>query len=195
MPFNDIDITDIFIRNGFHYFPRRYLFLDLNFYRRLQSGTPSGKIVRWDSSNLSRMAEILLKSYFNQTDAVISTDYRTAQSCEGYLRSILENPGCGVFMPKVSFLALDECKKPCGFIIGCRLSDGVGMIPQIAIHPSYQGKKLGNALMNRSLEEFRNLGFRRISLTVTPQNRRAYEWYSRLGFTVGKYFGAFVWER
>ena len=69
------------------------------------------------------------------------------------------------------------------------------MIPQIAVHPAYQGKKLGNALMNRTLMEFRNMGFQRVTLTVTSENRRAYEWYGRLGFKLRKDFGAFVWER
>ncbi|MBN2321141.1 MAG: GNAT family N-acetyltransferase [Acidobacteria bacterium] len=194
MPFNDIDIKDIFAKNGFRYFPRRYLSLDLNAGFLKRTPASAVKIVRWDSSRLSRNADILLKSYRNQTDAVICADYRTASGCESYLRSILENPGCGVFMPEVSFMGLEENNEPCGFIIGCRLSDGVGMIPQIAVHPSHQGKKLGNALMDRSLEEFRKLGFQRISLTVTPENGKAYEWYSRLGFKVGKNFGAFVWE-
>jgi len=195
MPFNNIDITEIFIQNGFRYFPRNYLFLDLDSRLSPWSGDRPGTIVPWDESYLPHTSEILLKSYLNQTDAVICADYRTASGCEGYLRSILENPGCGVFIPEVSFMGLDDNNDPCGFIFGCRLSDGVGMIPQIAVHPSCQGKNLGNALMKRALEAFRNLGFRRISLTVTPENRKAYNWYCRLGFKVGKNFGAFVWER
>jgi len=195
MPFNDIDITDIFTTNGFRHYPRCYLSLNLNEEFRKPSSVSPVKIVRWDSSSISRMADILLKSYLNQADAVICADYRTASGCESYLRSILENPGCGVFMPEVSFMGLEEGDEPCGFIIGCRLSDGVGMIPQIAIHPSYQGKKLGNALMIKSMEQFRRLGFRRISLTVTPENEKAYEWYGRLGFKTEKNFDAFVWER
>ena len=195
MPFNDVDITEIFTQNGFRYFPRCYLSMNLNTGLQKQLHASPAKIVRWNSSYLSHTAEILLKSYLNQTDAVICADYRTAAGCESYLRSILENPGCGVFMPEVSFMGLDESDEPCGFIIGCRLSDAVGMVPQIAVHPSYQGKKLGDALMNRSLEEFRKLGFQRISLTVTPENRKAFEWYDRLGFKVEKNFGAFVWER
>ncbi len=195
MPFNDIDLIEIFTRNSFHYFPRHYLSLDFNARIQRPSGVSKHRIVPWNSSNLISVSEILLKSYFNQTDAVICADYRTTSGCEGYLRSVMENPGCGVFLPEVSFMGLDESDRPCGFIIGCRLSSGVGMIPQIAVHPAYQGKKLGNALMNRTLMEFRNMGFQRVTLTVTSENRRAYEWYGRLGFKLRKDFGAFVWER
>ncbi|MBN2244056.1 MAG: GNAT family N-acetyltransferase [Acidobacteria bacterium] len=195
MPFNGIDIQAIFSRKGFRYFPRRYLSLNLGPGRKSPSSRSPIKIVRLDVSNLSRASEILLQSYLNQTDAVICSDYRTLSGCESYLRSILENPGCGVFVPEVSFMGLEDNNQPCGFVIGCRLSNGVGMIPQIAVHPAYQGKSLGHALMEKALEGFGELGFRRISLTVTPENRKAYDWYVRLGFMESKDFGAFVWER
>ena len=195
MPFNDIELTEVFTLNGFRVFPRQYLSLDLSADRQREFPVSPVKIVRWDSSDLSRLADILLKSYLNQADAVICADYRTVSGCEGYLRSILENPGCGVFMPEVSFLGLQESDEPCGFILGCRLSDGVGMIPQIAVHPNFQGKKLGDVLMNLSLEQFSKRGFQNISLTVTPENQKACEWYGRLGFKSVKDFGAFVWER
>jgi ribosomal protein S18 acetylase RimI-like enzyme len=195
MPFNGLDLTEIFTGNGFRYFPRRYLSLKLDHSPLKRSHASPLKIVPLDSSSLSKTAEILLKSYLNQTDAVICADYRTVSGCESYLRSILENPGCGVYMPEVSFMGLEDGNRPCGFIIGCRLSEGVGMIPQIAVHPSCQRKSLGSALMEMSLEAFGKMGFKRVSLTVTPENRRAYDWYVRLGFRERKKFGAFVWER
>ena len=69
------------------------------------------------------------------------------------------------------------------------------MIPQIAVHPSYQGRGLGNILMSRSFEQLRSLGMQSVSLTVTQKNRRAFDWYTRLGFRMRKEFGAYVWQR
>jgi ribosomal protein S18 acetylase RimI-like enzyme len=69
------------------------------------------------------------------------------------------------------------------------------MIPQIAVHPSHQALGVGNALMARSLDQLKSMGFRSVSLTVTKQNRRAFEWYQRLGFRIRKEFGAYVWQR
>jgi ribosomal protein S18 acetylase RimI-like enzyme len=69
------------------------------------------------------------------------------------------------------------------------------MIPQIAVHPSYQGLGIGNGLMNRSLELLKSWEYRSVGLTVTEQNRRAFEWYRRLGFATRKEFGAYVWQR
>jgi ribosomal protein S18 acetylase RimI-like enzyme len=195
MLFHNLNLTEAFKRNGFRHFPRYYLNLDVNSYHREPGSAYKGTIVPWDSAYLSDTTEIVLKSYNNQIDSIICADYRTPAGCEGYLRSLVENPGCGVFMPEASFVALDENTIPCGFIIGCRISDKIGMIPQISVYPSYQNRNLGNILMNSSLERFRSSGFHRISLTVTPENTRAYNWYRRLGFNVGKEFGAFIWER
>ncbi len=49
--------------------------------------------------------------------------------------------------------------------------------------------------MHHSLSAFKELGYRSVSLTVTKKNRRAFEWYQRLGFRLRKEFGAYVWDR
>jgi ribosomal protein S18 acetylase RimI-like enzyme len=134
-------------------------------------------------------------SYRGQTDAEICEDYRTKAGCENYLRSLVENPGCGVFMPETSFMGLDAQGFPCGFVISCRIAGGAAMIPQIAVHPSYQGRGLGNVLVNRAFEQLKASGFHTVSLTVTKKNWRAFDWYQRLGFKIRKEFGAYVWER
>ena len=195
MPFHNLNLTATFTKNGFRYYPRYYLDLDLDAFTNGLNAPSVQKIVPWDSVYLERAAEMTLMSYHNQSDAEICEDYRTKAGCVGYLRSLVENPGCGVFMPEASFMGLDEQNSPCGFVICCRISSGAGMIPQIAVHPSYQGIGLGKALILRSFEQLRSMGFHTLSLTVTKKNRRAYDWYQRLGFRIRKEFGAYVWER
>jgi ribosomal protein S18 acetylase RimI-like enzyme len=195
MSFHDVNLTAKFTQQGFSYYPRYYLDLALDEYQSLDPIDHVGKVIPWDSANLSRAAAMTSISYQNQTDAIICEDYRTTAGCENYLRSLVENPGCGIFMPETSFMCMDGHQLPCGFVIGCRISSGVGMIPQIAVHPSYQGRGVGNALMRRCFEQYRALGFHTLSLTVTKKNRRAFEWYQRLGFKIHKGFGAYVWER
>lgn len=195
MPFNSLNLTATFTRHGFSYYPRYYLDLELTKHRKQGELSEPRKIIPWSSSYLERAAEMSVNSYQHQTDAEICEDYRTREGCESYLRSLVENPGCGVFMPDTSFIALDGSGAPCGFLICSRISDGAGMIPQIAVHPSCQGMGIGNALMNRSFEQLKAIGLRTISLTVTQQNQRAFEWYQRLGFKVRKDFGAYVWQR
>lgn len=195
MPFNDLNCTDIFIEKGFHYHRRSYLTLDLDEFSGCAASIPTVSIIPWHSSRIPQVAGIVLASYEKQIDAVICSDYRSPSGCESYLRSITDNPGCGTFIPEASFIAMDERNSPCAFILGCRISSGVGMISQIAVHPRYQGNKLGTVLMDKCMEIFRVLGFRRMTLTVTYENRKAYEWYYRLGFRSRKEFGAFTWDR
>jgi ribosomal protein S18 acetylase RimI-like enzyme len=195
MPFNNLGFTATFTQHGFSYYPRYYLDLDLKNYRNTTASPPLEQIIPWSSAYLERASEMSMISYQNQTDAEICEDYRTKEGCEGYLRSLVENPGCGIFMPETSFIALDGQGSPCGFIICSRISGGAGMIPQIAVHPSHQGRSVGNALMHHAFEQLKALGFQSVSLTVTKKNRRAFDWYQRLGFKIRKEFGAYVWQR
>jgi ribosomal protein S18 acetylase RimI-like enzyme len=195
MPFHSLGLSATFAQNGFRHFPRYYLDLDLNALPDKKDSNYAGNIVPWKSEYLERAAEMTLASYRDQTDAEICSDYCTQMGCVSYLRSLVENPGCGIFMPEASFMSLDKQGFPCGFVICCRISTGVGMIPQIAIHPSHQGQGLGNNLIRRTFNELKSAGFHSISLTVTKKNRRAFEWYQRLGFKIRKEFGAYVWQR
>jgi ribosomal protein S18 acetylase RimI-like enzyme len=195
MPFNNLSLTAAFTQHGFRYYPRYYM--DMNLYAVEKKTEPSSseKILPWDSDYLERAAELTLMSYRNQTDAEICEDYCTRAGCQNYLRSLVENPGCGVFMPEASFVSLDRQGALCGFVICCRISGASGMIPQIAVHPSCQGRGLGNSLIHHSMEVLRARDFNTLSLTVTKKNRRAYDWYQRLGFKIRKEFGAYVWNR
>ena len=195
MPFHNLNLTATFTQHGFFYYPRYYLELDLNAFSGMKSSTFGEKIVPWNSASLQQMAEMTSVSYNGEIDAEICGDYRSTSGCASYLRSLVDNPGCGIFMSDASFMSLDAQGRPCGYIICCRIADGAGMIPQIAIHPSYQGRGFGSALINRSFDQLKSQGFDTVSLTVTKKNRRAFDWYQRLGFRIRKEFGAYVWER
>jgi ribosomal protein S18 acetylase RimI-like enzyme len=195
IPFNNSDLASTFIQNGFSYYPRYYMDLDLNSYAGKADASIKGTILHWNSAYLERAGEMTFSSYHGQVDAEICEDYCSQAGCTGYLHSLVENPGCGIFMPETSFLALDEQGDPCGYVICCRISNGFAMIPQIAIHPSSQGIGLGNALVHRCFQQLRIMGFDAVSLTVTQKNQRAYDWYRRLGFNIRKAFGGYTWQR
>jgi ribosomal protein S18 acetylase RimI-like enzyme len=169
--------------------------MDLRKYGEKPDPTPFEKIIPWSSDYLVQTAEMSMLSYRNQIDAEICEDYCSKDGCESYLRSLVENPGCGYFMPEASFMALDKQGAPCGFLICSRISSGTAMVPQVAVHPAYQGRGVGNALMTCTIDQLKALGFRSLSLTVTKKNRRAFEWYQRVGFRIRKDFGAYIWNR
>jgi ribosomal protein S18 acetylase RimI-like enzyme len=61
-----------------------------------------------------------------------------------------------------------------------------GYISDIALHPDYQRRGLGEALMRWSLAWFRDQGMRRAALTTNTDNARAIALYRKLGFTVAE---------
>jgi ribosomal protein S18 acetylase RimI-like enzyme len=195
MPFHEIRLTTGFTRHGFEYFPRYFMELDLDNYAVPGDQSPGTPLIPWDSTKLPFAAAVVERSYRGEADAQICEDYCSVAGCESYLRSLIENPGCGSFLSDASFMGLNAQGIPCGFIISSKIATSSGMVPQIAIDPDYQGRGLGNSLMRRALTSMQAVGMRSVGLTVTKKNRRAFEWYQRLGFKLRKEFGAFVWDR
>jgi ribosomal protein S18 acetylase RimI-like enzyme len=195
MPFHGINPTAMFTRHGFQCYERYFLELDLANYAGKDIKPTAGKIIPWDSAYLAQVAEVTLSSYQNQIDAVLSEDYSTLAGCDGYLRSLMDTPGCGSFLPAASAIGLDEHGAPCGFIIASKISSFAGMVPQISCLPAAQGRGLGKALIHHAISHFRLSGCRTVCLTVTKKNGRAFEWYERLGFKIRKDFGAYIWHR
>jgi ribosomal protein S18 acetylase RimI-like enzyme len=195
IPFHNLSISNTFAKHGFSCFSRYYLDLNLNDIAANSGLYSSYIILPWRTGDLESAAEMTAISYRNQIDAEICEDYRTKPGCRNYLRSLLQNPGCGFYMPKASFIALDKDGLLSGFLISSRISERMAMIPQIAVHPSHQGRGLGNRLIHRSLKELKSSGFHSVSLMVSRENRRAFHWYQKLGFRIRKEFGAYVWDR
>ncbi len=195
MPFHNLNLEGGFTRNGFRSYARYFLELDLLQYSVQECRTDSHSIVTWSPELLAGAAEVAFNSYRSEADASICEDYCSLEGCNSYLRSLCENPGCGSILPQASFVGMNPPGRPCGFIITSRISPSGGMIPQIAIHPASQGQGLGNVLMLRALDYLKNAGYLTVGLTVTKNNRRAFEWYQRLGFRIRKEFSAYVWTR
>ena len=61
-----------------------------------------------------------------------------------------------------------------------------GYVSELAVHPDYQRRGLGAALMRWSLAWFRELGLRRAALTTSPDNGPAIALYRKLGFTIAE---------
>ncbi|NLV31124.1 MAG: GNAT family N-acetyltransferase [Acidobacteria bacterium] len=194
MPFHRRDPTEGFTRRAFRHWARQYLERALTAGDEHHAPAP-GKIIPWDAARLEDTGGVTLAAYREQADAEICADYGTRAGCEAYVRSLVGNPGCGIFMPAASFMALDEAGAPCAYIVCSRISARAAMIPQIAVHPARQGNGLGRALMARTLARLYHTGFESVSLTVTERNARAFDWYRRLGFLPRRRFGAYVWER
>ena len=194
MPFHDVDLTAVFERRGFECHPRHFLQMDLNALGPRRCREVRESLIAWNPCHLEEAARVAQLGYRNQIDAHICADYGSEAGCLGFLRSLIETPGCGTFLPLGSFEALDDSGRPCGFIIVSRISATGAMIPQISISPAHQGHGIGKALMDAALHALAAQGYKTVALAVTATNRRACEWYLRLGFRVRKSFSACLWQ-
>jgi ribosomal protein S18 acetylase RimI-like enzyme len=195
IPLNGIDLSATFLRNGFQTFRRHYMELDLTVHVPADPRERPGFLTPWHSGFLSATAAVAYSSYRQEIDAVICDDYASQTSCEAYLRSLVDNPGCGIFQSGSSFVSLDGQGAPCGFILTSKISKSSAMIPQISIHPAHQGRGVGAALIQCALRRLKSEGYKTVRLTVSHENRRAYEWYLRLGFKPRRDFNAYLWRR
>ena len=79
-----------------------------------------------------------------------------------------------------------------GFVVGFLSSETTGRIFSLAVHPSYQNRKLGSALLKDIIQVFRGIGISEIILEVRIGNVKARKFYVRHGFlqtgVVEKYY-------
>lgn len=69
-----------------------------------------------------------------------------------------------------------------GFVVGFLNSETTGHIFSLAVHPSYQNRKLGSALLKDIIQVFRRIGVSEIILEVRKGNAKARNFYERRGF-------------
>ena len=69
-----------------------------------------------------------------------------------------------------------------GFVVGFLTSEKTGRIFSLAVHPSYQNRKLGSALLKEIKDVFREMGVSEIILEVRSGNVKAKRFYERHGF-------------
>ncbi len=69
-----------------------------------------------------------------------------------------------------------------GFVVGFLTSQETGRIFSLAVHPSYQNRRLGSALLKEIIDVFREMGVSEIILEVRSGNVKARRFYERHGF-------------
>lgn len=95
------------------------------------------------------------------------------------------------YISEASILAFED-NHPVGMIETCESKsfDGerYGWIMDIAVHPNYQGIGYGAMLIQQSLSNLYDAGYKQAGLAVTLSNKRAKKLYDSLGFTDHHYF-------
>lgn len=181
-----------FSRAGFESRGRHYLVRDLA--QPIPPPAQVGRLRAVRRDDLPLLAEIVHRSHRDSIDAALNLTYATPQQCRHFVETLMLRGGCGRFDPEASFVA-EWAGRPAGVLLASRLSRLAGHVCQVSVVPDLQARGLGATLVAASLSAFRRQGLRRATLSVTRDNRRAYELYLRLGFEVRRVFGAHAWVR
>jgi len=193
------ELAEPFMANGFQRYRRLFLCLDLSGDGAAKvSLSPSLKhiqIRRWTENDYQPAAGIITAAYRAHIDSEINDQYRTNAGSMRFLNNIVRFPGCGVFDPEASFVAIHQpTNSLIGLILCSRVRDDVGHVTQVCLVPEHRGQGLGEGLLEYTCNALRRRKFNLLTLTVTEANHRAVDLYRRLGFETRRVFDAFVWE-
>lgn len=151
--------------------------------------------VPWAERYGEEIAHLVSSSYKGHVDSKINDQYRSIPGARHFLTNIIRYPGCGVFAPGSSLIAIDKrTGRVCGVCLASNVSERAGHITQLCILPAIRGAHLGYELIRRSLRSLIGNGCTTISLTVTCSNVHAIRLYESIGFTAKCLFPALVWE-
>ena len=188
-----------FTQGGFQRHPRLFMHLALSAARDWASpGQPKAAEIElrpWSDADFNAAAAVITAAYRDHVDADINDQYRTLSGSLRFLNNIVRFPGCGVFDPGSSRVAIHKpSKSAVGLILCSRVKEAVGHVTQVCVVPEHRGAGTGEALVAASAANLESRGFQTLSLTVTEANTRAVELYRRMKFEQAKVFDAFVWE-
>jgi ribosomal protein S18 acetylase RimI-like enzyme len=185
-----------FVEQGFSRHPR--LFMSLPVAESLQLAPHTEKTIeirRWAEEYYQGAATVITSAYRGHVDAEINDQYRTVSGSLRFLNNIVRFPGCGIFDPDSSFVAIHKNSRTLiGMILCSRVRHDVGHVTQICVLPEYRSQGIGASLLAMAEANLRQRKFSLLSLTVTEMNQRAVELYKHLGFHTQRVFDAFVWE-
>ncbi len=106
--------------------------------------------------------------------AIEKVSFPVPWSRESYLNEIYNNDFAYYYVARIK-------QKIIGYA-GLWVIFEEGHITNVAVHPSYRGRRLGERLLNVLMEEALYLGVDRMALEVRVSNYSARRLYERLGF-------------
>jgi GNAT superfamily N-acetyltransferase len=185
-----------FLETGFQRHPRLFMVLPLeNSVPESARPHPDVEIRPWTEADYQPSAAVITAAYRGHVDAQINDQYHTLSGSLRFLNNIVRFPGCGVFDPESSFVAVDrKTRGVIGLILCSRVRNDVGHVTQVCVLPEYRMRHIGESLLAAAVSNLRKRSFSMLSLTVTEANARAVALYRRLNFDTKRIFDAFVWQ-
>lgn len=150
---------------------------------------------QWTERLNEEIAHLVSAAYRGHVDSEINDQYRTIPGARHFLLNIVKFPGCGIFSPNASVLAIDQRSgRVCGACLASMVSAKSGHVTQLCVLPAIRGARLGYELLRQTLIRLVQAGCTTVSLTVTSSNMDAIRLYESVGFRAQSSFPALVWE-
>jgi ribosomal protein S18 acetylase RimI-like enzyme len=138
----------------------------------------------WRRTDVQAAAELLAMSY-GLSGRHCAPGGRL-EEWEGYVRRLIEHPGCGAFDVSSSLVLRDVGAGPGGLlralVIMTTISAAATHVAQLAVHPNLRRRGVARCLVEAACVRAALGGKRRATLIVARENRAAYALYRALGF-------------
>jgi GNAT superfamily N-acetyltransferase len=190
-------LVPIFQEEGFRCYRRLFLTLPID---RSHADTqpalpPEIEVHPWHEEDYQPAAGIITAAYRGHVDSDVNDQYRTLAGSLRFLNNIVRFPGCGVFDPAASCVAVHRTTRTrVGILLCSRISYEVGHITQVCTLGDVRSHGIGGYLLASCYSNLAARGFSEVSLTVTEENHRAVALYLRTGYRLVHSFDGFVWE-
>lgn len=176
---------------------RSFMAIDRATVQRLERRTPEIAVTysQWTERFNEEVAHLVSAAYRGHVDSEINDQYRTIPGARHFLTNIVRFPGCGIFSPTASIVAIDQRSgRVCGACLASMVSAKSGHVTQLCVLPAIRGARLGYELLRQTLVRMVEAGCTTVSLTVTSSNMDAIRLYDSVGFRAQSSFPALVWE-
>ena len=146
--------------------------------------SPGFWFVEWSVSLIEPHADVLHRSFRNDSDGAVFTTFRQYNHCHRLIETLSDSPH---FLPGATLLI--AYGNPCDLfeyvanIQGLKLAEDVGAIQNVAVLPEYRRRGIGQALVQGALQGFQHAGVKRVTLEATSDNLTAVNLYHRIGFS------------
>lgn len=192
-----------FERTDFQLYTRLFMGKDLRHHRletaqeRASRFSISGVRFRnWIASDFDLAPRVITAAYVGHIDSEINDQYLSLAGAQRFLHNVVRFPGCGIFEPQASWVLADARGEDLyGLLLCSRVSANVGHVTQICVLPEYQGKGVGESLLQLCAASLQSRDCQAVTLTVTEQNTTAVALYQRLGYQIEHRFDAMLWTR
>lgn len=134
----------------------------------------------WAPQQRRLLAEILVSAYAGMREAALYPELGTVADCTRLLQK-METAHTDFLLACASGLILAD-GQPVGSILAVQTAAGSASIEHLGILAAFRNRGLGKLLLQWSVRELWQAGFRRIQLHVTAQNEPAIRLYSGAGF-------------